>query len=81
MRPRPALTGWTWASPKPGVTVRPRSSMTRVRGPIQPPERRVAADRDDPARQGPRARSAIVPAGSIVAIAPAAEDEVGRPIV
>ena len=28
-------TGWTCASPKPGVTDRPRSSTTRVRGPIQ----------------------------------------------
>ena len=33
---RPPWTGWTWASWNPGVTVRPRSSITRVRGPIHP---------------------------------------------
>ncbi len=29
----PDEIGWMWASPKPGVTVRPRSATTRVAGP------------------------------------------------
>ena len=33
MRSTPDEIGWTWASPNPGVTVRPRRSMTRVDGP------------------------------------------------
>ena len=45
---RPDVIGWTWASPNPGVTVRPRRSMTRVDGPARGMTSRVAADRDDP---------------------------------
>ena len=46
----------------PGVTVRPRSSMTRVRGPIERTHAGVRPDRDDPAvADGERGRPARGP--------------------
>ena len=67
---RPPWTGWTWASWKPGVTVRPRSSMTRVDGPTCARDVGVRPDGHDPAvADGEGARPASGPA-SIVAIRP-----------
>ena len=47
-RARPPWTGWTCESPKPGVTVRPRSSMTRVPAPMCAGHGGVRPDGHDP---------------------------------
>lgn len=66
---RPAETGWTWASPNPGVTLRPRSSTTRVRDPVSP-----AIDASEPTATIRPSRTAtalaMLRARSMVAIRP-----------
>ena len=70
------LTGWTCASPKPGVTVRPRSSTTRVRGPISLP---TAASSPTATIRPPRTAMALATEPAAVhRLDPAArQDEVG----
>ena len=65
----PPWTGWTCASWNPGVTVRPRNSMTRVRGPIR--SATIASGPTATSRPSRTARAvAHDRAASIVAIRP-----------